>query len=649
MDNGSVCTYGGQQMILNNCFEIASCIFLLILVGDFLYRRQFPRDTTRIFLPFLLVSAIGSISGILFGILLNSGAAYPSAFRYLICTFHFASQGAAYLLFFMYISTVSGPVYRHRPEEPILLWIPAGIYILLALSTPWTEIFFRITPQGQYRYGYAEEITFLLLAYFFVIHTYHLLRYGNKQNQHARFMILLTCMSVLLFSALQIAMTHILLMGLARAFAATVIYLTLMNPGELLDSNTGLFNKNALYMRIREKENGTPYSVIYLNIDKYRFINQTFGYGQSSSLLTQIARELRKICITCDIYRMDRDDFVLLATGHEELNFISAIKERFNKPWLFFNTAVMLQCRMVILRSPEHFTTSTELIPMLNYMDQQAKKLGSGSLYVADQKSVDAFRRHIYIEDAIKKALNNHTLCAFYQPIHSAADHTMVSAEVLSRIPDEKFGFIPTQELIGIAENNGFIVDLGYRVFEEACIFLHKMDLNGDASCVPILEVNISTIQCMQPNLAEQLIAIAEKYHIKPSGINFEITESAALQSEALLHRHMDKLKSYGFTFSIDDYGTGFSNCSYLIEFPFDQVKFDRGMILSYFEDSNARLILDNEFATIHKLGKAIVCEGVEFPDQIEVLTARGVDYFQGHYFSEPLNEKDFVKYIASR
>jgi len=636
-------------MTFQYAFETASCLILAIFLIDFIYRRQFPENTTRVFLPFILLSVFSSILSILLSYAINHPAIFSITIKNLLASLYYILQGVSYILMFIFIQTVSGPVYKKK-------WIPVGFYLLpgfiyvaLAATSPFTSLFFHFNGQGFYRYGYADESAFFLVFIFSLIHGYHVLRYGDKNNEYARFMILLFCLTSLLLSSLQALVPQLMLTGLIRTICIATMYIALRNPNELLDKTTDLFNKTAFFMRIDEKKkHDEEFSIIYINMDKYRFINQNFGYENSTALLCDIAANIKRICPTNEIYRMDRDEFAIITSGHEELIFISAIKERFEKPWLVQHTTVMLKSRILVLRYPQHFINTTELSPMLLYMDQLAKKLGDGAIFIAREENVEAFRRHVYIEDAIKEAIRNKTLCAFFQPIHSSADGSLVAAEVLARIPDNRFGFIPTQEFIGIAEDNGFIVDLGYQMFEIACAFIKKMTEKGDAACIPVLEVNISAIQCLQPDLADKMISIAKRYDIRPSSINLEITETAAVQSDSLLKKHMERLHSYGFTFSIDDYGTGFANCSYLISYPFDQVKFDRGMILSYFNDDSAKIIIDNEFDSIHRLGKTIVAEGIENTDQAEVLAQKGIEYFQGHHFSKPLTEAEFISYLAS-
>lgn len=637
-------------MSANYSFEIASEILFAILLIDFLHKRQFPRNTTRVFLPFVIISVVSAISGILFCYSINHSSEFSLFFKETICIFYYFTKGTTIFVYTLFLSAVSGNVYHKKWIEPVFYWIPSGIFCVLAVISPLRGFFFSFSSSGQYHYGYAEKCFFALQIVILLFHSYHLLRYGDKLKQYERIAVLILTLHNVCCSLIQVIFPLTPLSGYSNAVFCITIYIALRNPNELLDSDTGLFNKTAFYMSISDctKEN-RHFSVIFLNICRFRFINMNFGYEQATILLGDISNIIKQNSYTKHIYRIDGDEFALIVDKKQEKELIETIQERFKHPWFIKNTGILLNARISVIRYPEHFNNSTDFLPLSIYVNSLSKKDSESSLFITQDEDVKAFNRQLYIEDAVKDALANHNLHAFFQPIHSAADGSLHSAEVLARIPDVKYGFIPTQEFILIAENNGFIVELGYKIFEEACKYLKRLTDSGTKFNFEYLEVNISAIQCMQPDLAQRMIEIADKYHIRPSLINFEITETAAVQSDVLLRHHMNLLHEKGFTFSLDDYGTGFANSSYLITYPFDQIKFDRSMILAYFKDDKAHLILNNEFRTIKALGKTIVAEGVEFENQIAALSWHGVDYVQGHYFSEPLTDEEFSKYVSHK
>ena len=191
----------------------------------------------------------------------------------------------------------------------------------------------------------------------------------------------------------------------------------------------------------------------------------------------------------------------------------------------------------------------------------------------------------------------------------------------------------------------GRIVELGRIVFEKVCKFIDDNDM--EELGLDYIEVNLSTVQCMQENLAKTYIDIMEKYQINPKYINLEITETAQSTRSTLL-KNMEKLNKYGVSFSLDDFGTGNSNLNYVIEMPVKIVKFDKNMVNSYFENRIASFVMNSAIDMIKGLGHKIVLEGIETKEQIERVKNLKVDYIQGYYYSKPIDVNSFISFIRT-
>ena len=163
------------------------------------------------------------------------------------------------------------------------------------------------------------------------------------------------------------------------------------------------------------------------------------------------------------------------------------------------------------------------------------------------------------------------------------------------------------------------------------------------------IEVNLSFVQCIQDNLAPQLAGIMQEYGIDPHLINFEITETASSVKAKTLLKNMDYLISIGNTFSMDDYGTGFSTANYLVNLPFELVKIDKSILWSAMEDQDAFIILRHTVEMLNALRKKIIVEGVETQKMVEVLTEMHCDYLQGFLYSKPLPEEDFIRFLSDK
>ena len=191
------------------------------------------------------------------------------------------------------------------------------------------------------------------------------------------------------------------------------------------------------------------------------------------------------------------------------------------------------------------------------------------------------------------------------------------------------------------------ILELGMIVFEQVCQFMKEQSLLEKG--IRYVEVNLSVVQCMQEDLHQELMAVMQKYDIPPEAINLEITETAAVNSEKTLLSNMEALIAEGVTFSLDDYGSGYSNLSYVVGLPVDIVKLDKTLIWSSFDSQEADVAMQFAISMIKSLGMSVLAEGVENVQQYRRMEALGVDYIQGYIFSRPLPKEEFVRVISQK
>ena len=184
-------------------------------------------------------------------------------------------------------------------------------------------------------------------------------------------------------------------------------------------------------------------------------------------------------------------------------------------------------------------------------------------------------------------------------------------------------------------------------VFKKVCQFITSKYPENYG--LKYIEVNLSTIQASYEFLADSFIEIMEWYNVDPSMINLEITESGSIYEKKLLLDNMNKLIDYGVNFSLDDFGTGNSNLNYVVDMPVELVKFDRDMIVSYFENGKAKYVMEAAMHMIHGLQLKIVSEGIETKEMLETMEKLGISYIQGFYFSRPIPEDDFISFINEK
>lgn len=346
---------------------------------------------------------------------------------------------------------------------------------------------------------------------------------------------------------------------------------------------------------------------------------------------------------------MGYGNFAILADAipEEVEDIVNRTRELLQTGWMVEGRTVYLHGSIAVEYYPNHFRSVAEGTSLSNYLLDKASSQGNNAVIYANDERVSKFKRSVDVEHALDYAIKQGLLEVYYQPIYSVEKNEIVSAEALVRLFDRVLGFVSPAEFIPIAEKNGRIIPLGNMVLEKTCRFIKEKLLPDPDNRIEEIHINVSAIQCMQPDMAEQVIAIIEKYQVPPEMICLEVTEQATMSATLRMREHMRKLGERGVRFALDDYGTGNSNCSYLIDFSFQKVKFDRFMVQSYFEKEDARIILQNEIVTLGKLGILVVLEGIETLEQVEEMKQQAVDYIQGYYFAKPMPGAEFLEYLV--
>ena len=290
---------------------------------------------------------------------------------------------------------------------------------------------------------------------------------------------------------------------------------------------------------------------------------------------------------------------------------------------------------------PDAFTTPEDVLLLCDgpLPHRNSKKLLSG-------KDLDYLLRRAEVENALHRGLSEGGFEVYYQPVYRMQGMSIYSAEALLRLKDSKIGNIMPDEFIPIAEQNGLIDSLGDFVLEEVCIFLSSgIPTEMGLECISI---NLSVLQCLQPDFVKRVMAITKKYEVDSKYINFEITESAAASDYDVLSDVLRELRKCGFLFSLDDYGIGYSNVRSIFSLDFDVIKIDKSILWEVHMENekgpnNGQIILENSVRMLREMQLKILVEGVETAEQLELLEQLEVDYLQGFYFSRPVSKNELL------
>lgn len=420
------------------------------------------------------------------------------------------------------------------------------------------------------------------------------------------------------------------------------------NTNLIVDDHTELFNTTGLLKYVEEQlRYNRKIKVINVHFGGLHYVRNQFGNKEADAILSKLGGVIENYTNKPSFY-VNSSNLISIIDAEKQDVVVKQLKANLCHDFDVQNTHIQSEVTFLIV-DPSYVNTTDEFYDILDYaLDEVSKNIYSETTIELGEEIIYKLRRSQTIINILQNAIMNDGFDILYQPIYNTKTHKFNSAEALIRIKDtDTIGFISPEEFIPIAEKYGLISQIGYIVFNKVCSFVKEEKLWEKG--VEYIELNLSAIQSIDTKLPTQLHDIMNFYNIKPSFINLEITETAAVNSEKQLTDNMLELKSLGCTFSMDDFGTGYSNLSQIASMGYDIIKLDKSLIWPCFgayANQKSIVILKNIVNMILNLDIHIVAEGVETKEQADFLTSIGVHYLQGYYYSRPINKGDYLLYI---
>ena len=414
------------------------------------------------------------------------------------------------------------------------------------------------------------------------------------------------------------------------------------------DSLTGLLNRNYFVkqlndMILKAKENSSLISVLFIDIDEFRKINDGMGIiigDEVVQLLGQMLREFTSNQIIISHFNSDifcvaiYDPCGIRSVEH----IIGSIKNKLSEPLRLSNAAeINISVSIGIAEYPEASESALELINCAEIVMFKAKHKGKNLVQYFDAPIIKEFIENVKIERKLEKALKNQNFFMYYQPQYDTYTGKLRGVEALIRWKDEDGNLISPTTFIPLAEKNGAILPLGEWIIEESISDFSKWHKKYKLDSL-ILSINISAIQFKSKSFVNNLIQVIHKYKIPANLIELEITESVFIDDIQDIVNKMNVLRDMGIRFSMDDFGTGFSSLSYLRRLPIDTLKIDKSFIDTVVTDGPTRTIAESIIELGKKLGFDTIAEGVEEEVQFCLLKNIGCENIQGFYFGRPMS-----------
>jgi len=408
----------------------------------------------------------------------------------------------------------------------------------------------------------------------------------------------------------------------------------------LLPNRKYFFKKinNLIRENIRKDKKG---ALIYIDLDNFNSINANWGNFVGDVVLRLFTQTLTELLgDEAELARLGGDEFIVIVPEFSDIKEIEDICKKIHiklhNPFDILDAQIDISVSMGVVVFPDDSFDADELIKFCDFAIYKSKHKGKNMCTFFNKQMSDSYYRENLIKLELKNSIINNELDIFYQPQYDALSNKIEGVESLLRWNSSKLGSVSPVEFIPIAEKSGFIVQIGHwvlkRVLKNAGLWIER-GYNFNKLCI-----NVSPVQLRRKEFTEDLLGICKEYHIPPSIIEIEITESTLLENTNDKASKLNELKKNGISIAIDDFGTGYSSLQYLIELPINTLKIDKSIIDNICCYKN-KAVVESIVSLSKPLKYKIITEGVESKEQVEMLTDLGCNVIQGYYFSKPLSE----------
>jgi len=409
----------------------------------------------------------------------------------------------------------------------------------------------------------------------------------------------------------------------------------------LHDPVTGLPNRILFLDRVgmalaRTRRSGGEVAVLFMDLDRFKLINDSLGHEAGDRLLRTTAARLDEALRESDsVGRLGGDEFAVLCevkVPDEAVMIAERIAASLAEP-VDLDTEQMVVSASIGIALSDGTATPADMLEKADAAMYRAKERGKARVELYDESMRANTLRRLQVESALRTAIDREQLVVYFQAEIGLADGSITGAEALVRWRDPARGLVSPGEFIPVAEETGLIVPLGAWVLREACQQAAKLSADGRNIKIG---VNLSTRQLAHPGLVQLVADTLEETGVNPAALCLEITETVLMQDADRAVVLLEELKSLGVTLSLDDFGTGYSSLSYLQRFPVDIVKVDQSFVGGLVDRAGDASIVAAVRDVTRSLGLGIVAEGIETPEQLERLRALGYEKGQGYLFARP-------------
>lgn len=634
------------------CFSIASLVLLFVTFAIHLSEEKQFNTQGRYFGALVVDAILLNMMGFLHTLYLYND--YLHSFigsdtnNYIVL----AEKIAAHLIPFFAIRYVMS-IFQIETDSIIkkaLLILPTVYSMFVFMVGFYTGFFFYFTQEGQLKYIYPQGATvYLATDLYFIFATYLLIKYTRTLSTEKSSALWIFYILMLLAVPIRILTKSSCIFEFSVSLSLLLCVYTFQNPSEFIDKISGAATKNALSFIINTNLlQKREFTLLGIHIDRFSVIIGEKSPELGYELLSQITDYLKGFSPEKIVFFTDNEDFCIVFPNTQPdetviIKVVEQLRKRFKEIWKVGNEEIKLFETPYAIAFPDEVDSIERYNEVRGVLDKVLSKQGRDIIRVSDL-NLKVVEHDKKIDSIVKHALEDGILEVYYQPIYSPSTGKFSSCEALLRLKDPQLGFISPAIFMPIAERNGTILAIDRFVLAAVCEMLSTSDARKYG--LEYTEVNLSVVDCIQANLVDNVKSTLSKYQIKPSEINFEVTETYDQGISASMDENIEKLMDIGISFSMDDFGTGYSNIARIAAMPAELFKLDKSIIQSAFDSETSYMVMINLVKIIKSLGKEIVAEGVETGEQARQLIKLGCDHIQGFFYARPMPKDQFIQFL---
>ncbi len=625
-------------------------ILVVILLASTIFRRMTKGTTNHAFL-FILFTILAAVIFDIWALHLDNMSKPPAIAQYTMHLGYLLCHNLTTPAYVVYIISLADVWHKVRKSkiQLALLFVPYMTLIGIMTANIFTGCIFTVSG-GAYRRQECFPLLYITAAYYMILGLVYLYRYYKLLSPGKIAAVTAVVPMVLVAVVIQYFIPDASVEMFVNSLSLLFISMTTQRPEELIDPFTGLRNFNTYADDTKRIfANGKKVRIIMLNISNFASLQTMMGFDTMKLVLSAVASEVQNVnkANKChaELYHLDGGRFRMIIEYRHRYRAITcaevlnrALAENID----INDLSLKLSTHICVVDCPEDIDDFKTLTSFGSTYHEKVE--GNGTvLYASELFQNKQFEMVSNIDHIIDNALKKHNFKVYYQPIYSVEQGRFTSAEALLRLQDEDYGFVPPDLFIPAAEKNGAIHRIGDFVLEDVCRFIASDSFKEIG--LDYIEVNLSVAQCMHGDLADKVLDTLRKYNISSNKINLEITETAVSYGQNIMKNNLERLSSAGVSFSLDDYGTGYSNMRRVVQLPLKIVKLDKSFVD---EQQNPKMwiMIQNTVKMLKDMNMEIVVEGIEDESSADQFAALDCDFIQGYYYSRPVPEDEFVEFV---